>query len=94
MYFVRTGFIYRYFKSRSAAIVHFYNTVIQDPALDASFKSKLTKLVAKDKHEQVIKEYEEYIKSKNIKTSVELQEASIDNIGDRAKYILKRMICL
>lgn len=67
MYLVSTGIISRKFNNRNEALIHFYSIVIQDPAIDASFKTKISKLKDKLKYDQVAYEYNKYIESKNIK---------------------------
>lgn len=94
MYLVSTGIISRKFNNRNEALIHFYSIVIQDPAIDASFKTKISKLKDKLKYDQVVYEYNKYIESKNIKRIVTFQESTYSDIKSRIKYIWKGMLSI
>jgi len=94
MYLVSTGIISRKFNNRNEALVHFYSIVMQDPALDASFKTKITKLKEKLKYDQIVYEYNKYIETKNIKRIVSFQESTYSDFKSRAKYIFKGMFAI
>lgn len=91
MFFVRTSFLCRRFKTKAEAYSHACKVILEDSSIPIASKIVMRTMYVLGNHEGTYDKYIDFCKSNNIHQMVFIEEGKIDTISDRARYIIKGM---